>query len=64
LSALNSGDVEKIQGADTISLLFPPGTVGGDLHPRAEAIISAFAEGEECEYAYEPEQETLSFFRR
>jgi hypothetical protein len=64
LGALQSGDTETVQGADAISLLFPPGISAGDLEPRAEAIIGAFAESYRCDYDYESDQEKLRFIKR
>jgi hypothetical protein len=62
LKSLRSGDTEIVHGADAIQLLFPPGASGADLPPRAEAIISAFAESCYCDYDYEPGR--LRFIRR
>jgi hypothetical protein len=64
LSGLKSGDTAMIQGTDAISLLFPPGISAGDLEPRAEAIIGAFAESYRCDYDYHPDQGTLRFIKR
>jgi hypothetical protein len=64
LGGLKSGDTETVQGADAISLLFPPGISAGDLEPRAEAIIGAFAESYRCDYDYHPDQGTLRFIKR
>jgi hypothetical protein len=64
LSALKSGDTARVQGAEALSLLFPPGVSGEDLDPRAEAIISTFAESGHCDYDYEPNQVQLRFIKR
>jgi hypothetical protein len=64
LGALRPGDTETVQGADAISLLFPPGVANGDLDPRAEAIIGTFAESYRCDYEYEPDLAKLHFIKR
>ena len=64
MGALNPGDTSSVQEADVLSLLFPPGESGEDLHPRAEAIIRAFAESGHCDYDYEPKQMQLRFIKR
>jgi transcriptional regulator with XRE-family HTH domain len=64
LGALKPGDTSTVQGADALSLLFPPGVSGEDLDPRAEAIISTFAESGHCDYDYEPNQAQLRFIKR
>ena len=64
LSVLQPGETALVEGADAVSLLFPPGASAEGLDRRAEAIIRAFGDGYDCDYDYEPEQGKLRFIKR
>jgi hypothetical protein len=64
LNALQSGEAAVIEGADAVSLLFPPGGSEGGLDRRAAAIIRAFGDGYDCDYDYEADAGKLRFIRR